>query len=401
MKDSQIKKLIDAEKKRQKSVINLIASENIVSKDVLEALGSELTNKYAEGYPNKRYYGGQTFIDKIELLAMERALKLFGLDPKVWHVNVQALSGSPANLAVYLALVPQGEKIMGMSLSHGGHLTHGQKVSITGKAWQSISYGVDEKTEVIDYEKVKAQAIAEKPALIVCGFTAYPRIVDFKKMREIADACGAILMVDMSHFAGLVAGKAYPSPFEYADVVTTTVHKTLRGPRSALIFSRKDKTKMDAKGKEISFPDLIDKAVFPGLQGGPHVNQIAAVAVALKEAAAPAFKNYATQVKKNAVALANELKHLGWKIISGGTDSHLILMDVWNGGKGLSGEEASKKLENAGIIVNKNTIPGETRSAFDPSGIRMGTAAETTRGKKEKDMKKIAAKIDAILRGKK
>jgi glycine hydroxymethyltransferase len=399
MKDTQIKKLIDAEKKRQKSVINLIASENIVSKDVLEALGSELTNKYAEGYPNKRYYGGQAFIDKIELLAMERALKLFGLSSEKWHVNVQALSGSPANLAVYLGLVPVGGKIMGMSLSHGGHLTHGQKVSITGKAWQSISFGVDEKTEVIDYEKIKAQAIAEKPALIVAGFTAYPRVVDFKKFREIADACGAILMVDMSHFAGLVAGKAYPSPFEYADVVTTTVHKTLRGPRSALIFSRRDKTKTDAKGKEVTFGELIDKAVFPGLQGGPHMNQVAAVAVALKEAATPAFKKYAVQVKKNAATLASELQKLGWKIISGGTDSHLILMDVWNGGKGMSGEEASKKLEAAGIIVNKNTIPGETRGAFDPSGIRMGTAAETTRGKKEKDMKKIAVKIDAILRG--
>jgi glycine hydroxymethyltransferase len=400
MKDTQIKKLIDAEKKRQKSVINLIASENYVSKDVLEALGSELTNKYAEGYPHKRYYGGQIFIDKIEDLAIERALKLFNLSAQKWHVNVQALSGSPANLAVYLGLVPIGGKIMGMSLSHGGHLTHGQKVSITGKAWQSVSFGVDEKTEVIDYEKVKAQAIAEKPALIVGGFTAYPRVVDFKKMREIADACGAIFMVDMSHFAGLVAGKTYPSPFEYADVVTTTVHKTLRGPRSALIFSRKDKTVTDAKGKVLTYGELIDKAVFPGLQGGPHVNQIAAVAVALKEAATPAFKKYAAQVKKNAKVLSEELSRLGWKIISGGTDSHLILMDVWNNGKGMSGEEASVRLEKAGIIVNKNTIPGETRSAFDPSGIRMGTAAETTRGRTEKDMKKIAAKIDAILKGK-
>ncbi len=398
MKDTQIKKLIDAEKKRQKSVINLIASENYVSKDVLEALGSELTNKYAEGYPHKRYYGGQTFIDKIEDVAIERALKLFGLNVNTWHVNAQALSGSPANLAVYLALVPPGGKIMGMSLPHGGHLTHGQKVSITGKMWQQVPYGVDSKTEVINYEEVKTQAIAEKPALIVAGFTAYPRVVDFKKMREIADVCGAILMVDMSHFAGLVAGKVYPSPFEYADVVTTTVHKTLRGPRSALIFSRKDKTQTNAKGKVNTYGELIDKAVFPGLQGGPHINQIAAVAVALKEAATPAFKKYAVQIKKNAKVLSDELARLGWKIISGGTDSHLILMDTWNAGKGLSGEEASKKLEAAGIIVNKNTIPGETRSAFDPSGIRMGTAAETTRGKKEKDMKKIAAKIDAILR---
>lgn len=398
MKDIQIKKLIEAEKKRQKSVINLIASENYVSKDVLEALGSELTNKYAEGYPHKRYYGGQVVIDQIEDLAIERALKLFGLNATTWHVNVQALSGSPANLAVYFGLVPQGGKIMGMSLSHGGHLTHGQKVSITGKVWQQVSYGVEEKTEMINYDVIREQATSEKPALIVCGYTAYPRVVDFKKMREIADACGAILMVDMSHFAGLVAGKVYPSPFEYADVVTTTVHKTLRGPRSALIFSRKDKTRTDAQGKALTYGDLIDKAIFPGLQGGPHINQIAAVAVALKEAATPVFKKYAVQIKKNAVVLSTELARLGWRIVSGGTDSHLILMDVWMNGQGMSGEDASKKLEAAGIIVNKNTIPGETRSAFDPSGIRLGTAAETTRGKKEKDMKKIAAKIDAILR---
>jgi glycine hydroxymethyltransferase len=400
MKDTQIAKLIAAEKARQKKVINLIASENIVSKDVLAALGSELTNKYAEGYSHKRYYGGQTFIDKIEDLAAERALKLFGLNSALWHVNVQPLSGSPANLAVYLGLVPLQGKIMGMSLPHGGHLTHGQKVSITGKAWTQISFGVNEKTEMIDYETLKEQALREKPALIVAGFTAYPRIVDFKKFREVADACGAILMVDMSHFAGLVAGREYPSPFEYADVVTTTVHKTLRGPRSALIFSRKDKKITNEKGKEFTFGELIDKAVFPGLQGGPHVNQIAAVAVALKEAATPAFRKYAKQVKKNAKVLAEELSKKGWRIISGGTDSHLVLVDTWMNGKGLSGTDASNKLEAAGIIVNKNTIPGETRSAFDPSGIRLGTAAETTRGRKEKDMKKIAEKIDRVLRTK-
>jgi glycine hydroxymethyltransferase len=400
MKDIQIKKLIEAEKKRQKSVINLIASENYVSKDVLEALGSELTNKYAEGYSHKRYYGGQTFIDKIEDEAISRALKLFGLSSEKWHVNVQALSGSPANLAVYTALVPLGGKIMGMSLPHGGHLTHGQKVSLTGKAWTQIPYGVDEKTEMIDYDALKNLAVAEKPALIVAGFTAYPRAVDFKKFREIADACGAILMVDMSHFAGLVAGKAYASPFEYADVVTTTVHKTLRGPRAAVIFSRKDKTQVNAKGNQVTYGELIDKAIFPGLQGGPHMNQVAAVAIALKEAATPAFKKYAAQVKKNAQVLSEELVKKGWKIISGGTDSHLILVDTWMNGKGISGTEASDKLEKAGIIVNKNTIPGETRSAFDPSGIRLGTAAETTRGKKEKDMKKIAERIDAILKKK-
>jgi glycine hydroxymethyltransferase len=409
MKDKQIEKLIKAEEVRQKKTISLIASENYVSDDVLKALGSKFTNKYSEGYPGKRYYKGQTYTDKVEELCKDRALKLFKLSPEKWHVNVQALSGSPANLAVYLALVPKGGKVMGMSLDHGGHLTHGHKVSATGKIWTQVPYGVNKDTEVIDYEEIKKLAIAEKPNMIIAGYTAYPRIVDFKKFREIADACpnvdsngracGAILMVDMSHFAGLVAGGAYPSPFEYADVVTTTVHKTLRGPRSALIFSRKDltaqvgKTK-DGKDKILTYPELIDKAVFPGLQGGPHMNQIAAVAVALKEASAPAFKSYAKQVIKNAKVLADELKKLGWKIISGGTDSHLILVDT---GK-ISGAEASDRLEKEGIIVNKNTIPNEPRSPMDPSGIRLGTAGETTRGAKERDMVKLAKRIDSALR---
>lgn len=398
MKDTQIKKLIDTEKKRQKSVINLIASENYVSKDVLETLGSELTNKYAEGYSGKRYYGGNEVVDKIENLAIERALKLFGLKSDKWSVNVQALSGSPANLAVYLALVPQGGKIMGMSLDQGGHLTHGHKVSATGKFWTQIPYGVDKDTEVLNYDSLKEIAMREKPAIIVGGYTAYPRQIDFKKLREIADPCGAMLMVDMSHIAGLVAGKAYSSPFEYADIVTTTVHKTLRGPRSAIIFSRKDKKIVNSKGIENSIGDLIDKAVFPGLQGGPHINQIAAVAVALKEASTPAFKKYALQIKKNAKVLSDELTKLGWRIISGGTDSHLILVDTWMNGSGIGGKEASDRLEKNGIIVNKNAIPFDTRSPIDPSGIRLGTAGETTRGKKEKDMKKIAEKIDKILR---
>ena len=400
MKDKQIEKLIKAEDARQKKTISLIASENYVSDDVLKALGSKFTNKYSEGYPHKRYYKGQENTDKVEELAQERALKAFGLSKNLWAVNVQALSGSPANLAVYLALVPQGGKVMGMSLSHGGHLTHGHKVSATGKIWNQVPFGVDAKTEMIDYDAIKKIAIAEKPNMIIAGFTAYPRVVDFKKFREIADACGAILMVDMSHFAGLVAGKVYPSPFPYADVVTTTVHKTLRGPRAALIFSRRDKTVTNAKGEKIPYGDLIDKAVFPGLQGGPHMNQVAAVAVALKEAASPAFKKYAAQVVKNAKTLAAELKKLGWKIISDGTDSHLILMDTWMGGTGMSGEEASELLECDGIIVNKNTIPNETRSAFDPSGIRLGTAGETTRGAKEKDMIKLAKRIDKVLRNK-
>ena len=419
MKDKQIEKLIKQEEVRQKKTISLIASENYVSYDVLKALGSKFTNKYSEGYPGHRYYKGQTFTDKVELLCQERALKLFGLTGKPldsargnspmanWHVNVQALSGSPANLAVYLALVPKGEKVMGMSLNHGGHLTHGHKVSATGKIWNAVQYGVNPDTEVLDYEEIKKIAIAEKPKMIIAGYTAYPRVVDFKKFREIADAVvhpepgrRTILMVDMSHFAGLVAGGVYPSPFPYADVVTTTVHKTLRGPRSALIFSRRDRTQTSAKGNEISFSDLIDKAIFPGLQGGPHMNQISAVAVALKEASTPAFKKYAKQVVKNAKVLAEELNKLGWKIISGGTDTHLILVDTFMNGAGMSGDEASNRLEKEGIIVNKNTIPNETRSPMDPSGIRLGTAGETTRGAKERDMLLLARKIDKILRKK-
>lgn len=397
MKDTQIKKLIDAEAKRQKSVINLIASENYVSKDVLEALGSVLTNKYSEGYPGARYYGGNTIIDKVEQLAIDRALKLFKLKPSEWHANVQPLSGSPANVAVYSALVPiagasggatQG-KIMGLKLSSGGHLTHGQPMSMTGKIWKQVPYEVDPKTELLDYVALKTLAMKEKPQIIVAGFTAYPRTIDFKKFREIADACGALLHVDMSHFAGLVAGGAYPSPFPYADTVVTTTHKTLRGPRAAIIFTRRDDRELFKK---------IDKAIIPGLQGGPHENAIASMAIALKEATTPAFKTYAKQVVKNAKVLSDELKKLGWKIISGGTDSHLILMDTWMNGAGVSGKDAEARLEKAGIIVNKNTIPQDPRGVLDPSGIRLGTAAETTRGKKEKDMIKIARMIDTVLR---
>lgn len=389
MKDTQIKKLIDAEKKRQKKVINLIASENYVSKDVLSALGTELTNKYAEGYPHARYYGGNEIIDQVELLAQRRALELFKLDPKVWAVNVQPLSGSPANLAVYTALVPLGEKIMGMKLSSGGHLTHAQPVSLTGKAWKQVPYEVSETTGMLDYEALKKLASTEKPNIFISGFTAYPRLIDWKACKEIADAGKSLHMVDMSHIGGLVAGGVYPSPFTYADIVTTTTHKTLRGPRSALIFSRIDERGLDKK---------INKAIIPGLQGGPHMNQIAAVAVALKEAKSTQFASYTKQIIKNAKALAKELKKLGWGVVTGDTDSHMVLVDTWMDGKGISGKDASDRLEKAGIIVNKNAIPFDPRGVLDPSGIRLGTAAETTRGKKEKDFVAIAKKIDAVLR---
>ncbi len=385
MKDKKVEKLINAEVGRQKAQVNLIASENIVSDDVLSALGSPLTNKYAEGYTGKRYYGGNTIIDEVEKLAQSRALKLFKLSPKKWGVNIQGLSGSPANLAVLQALVPHGAKIMGMELAHGGHLTHGHRASMTGKLWKQVSYGVDPKTEILDYDALMKIAKRERPALIIAGFTAYPRIVDWKKFRAIADACGALLMADMSHVAGLVAGGAYPSPFPYADVVTTTTHKTLRGPRGALIFAR------------LELMEKIDKAVFPGLQGGPHMNQIAAIAVALDEASRLAFKKYVAQVVKNAKALADELKSLGWMLVSGGTDSHLILVDTMNS-IGMSGGDASVRLEKADIIVNKNTIPFDTRSPMDPSGIRLGTPMETTKGKREKDFRAIARRIDAVLR---
>ena len=388
MKDKLIQKLIAAEEKREKSVINLIASENYVSDDVREALGSVFTNKYAEGYPGRRYYGGNSVVDELESLTQERALKLFNLNVKKWAVNVQALSGSPANVAVYTALLPHDGtgKIMGMKLAHGGHLTHGHAVSISGKFWKQIPYGVSEKTERLDFDELMKIAKKEKPHIIVAGFTAYPRTVEWKKFRKIAGAVGAYLMVDMSHIAGLVAGGVHPSPFPYADIVTTTTHKTLRGPRGALIFTKIDARELQTK---------IDKAIFPGMQGGPHENAIAGIAVALHEAAQPAFKKYAVQVVKNADALSSELKRLGWRIFSGGTDNHLMLVDTWK--NGVSGKEASERLEAAGIIVNMNTIPNDTRKPMDPSGIRLGTAAETARGAKEKDMVQLARAINTVL----
>ncbi len=389
MKDLKIENLIKKEKRRQKKVINLIASENFVSEETLKALGSVFVNKYAEGYPQKRYYGGTEFVDELEILCQNRALELFGLDRKKWSANVQPYSGSPANLAVFLALVPQGGKIMGMSLEMGGHLTHGQKVSITGKFWKQVSYGVDKNTERLDYRKILEIAKKEKPAIIVAGATAYSRGIDFGKFREIADSVGAYLLADISHISGLVAVGEHPSPFYgkkgmlLADVVMTTTHKTLRGPRGAMIFSRE------------ALSSKIDKAVFPGIQGGPHINQIAAMAVALREASHPSFKKYVRQVVKNSKALSAELKRLGWRIVSGGTDNHLFLLDTWE--KGIGGGDAQIKLEKRGIIVNKNTIPYDTRKPNNPSGIRLGSPAVTTLGMKEKDMIKIAQKMDKIL----
>lgn len=396
MKDTQIRKLIKQEKKRQNSVINLIPSDNHSSDDVLEALATCFSNKYSEGYPGKRYYGGQEYTDKLELLTQKRALGVFKLSAKTWHVNVQPLSGSPANLATYMALASQRSKvkgqeikIMGMTLKSGGHLTHGHHVSASGIFFTQVPYEVDPKTEKLNHDELMTIAKREKPHVIVAGFTAYPRKINFKKFREIADACGAYLMVDMSHISGLVAGGAHPSPFRYADIVTTTTHKTLRGPRGAMIFVRKDERGLDK---------AVDKAVFPGLQGGPHMNTIAALAVALREASQASFKTYAAQVVKNTKVLADELKSKGWRIVSGGTDNHLALVDTWMDGKGISGKEAEERLEQAGIIVNKNTIPGDKRSPFDPSGIRLGAPEVTTRGMKEQDMKDIAEKIDKALR---
>lgn len=389
MRDKQVAALIKKEERRERAVINLIASENEVSADVCAALGSVFTNKYAEGYPGRRYYGGNAVVDALERLTQKRALKLFKLSPKKWAVNVQPLSGSPANMAVYAALVPPGGKIMGMMLAHGGHLTHGHSVSVTGKFWTQVPYGVDSTTERLDYGALAEIATRERPDIIVAGFTAYPRRIDWKKFRRVADACGAYLMVDMSHIAGLVAGGAHASPFPYADIVTTTTHKTLRGPRGAMIFSRIDARDLSMK---------IDKAVFPGLQGGPHENAIAGIAVALFEAAQPKFKVYAKQVVANATALAAGLKRRGWRITTGGTDNHLFLVDTWMDGRGIGGREASERLERAGIIVNMNTIPGDTRKPMDPSGIRVGSASVTTRGMKEKDMDRLAGRIDTALR---
>ena len=368
---------------RQVQTLELIASENFVSDDVLEAMGSVMTNKYAEGYPGKRYYGGCEFVDVAEQVAIERLTKLFGAK----YANVQPHSGADANLAVFYSLLQPGDKVMGMNLSHGGHLTHGSPVSISGKWFEIVSYGVREDTQLIDYDELEAIAKKEKPKLIIAGASAYTRTIDFARFREIADEVGAKFMVDMAHIAGLVAAGLHPSPIPYADVVTSTTHKTLRGPRGGIILTNDE-----------DIIKAINKAVFPGLQGGPLMHIIAAKAVAFKEALEPSFKSYAQQVIDNAATLGETLKKEGVTLVSGGTDNHIVLLDLrsWD----LTGKEAEKLLEEAGITVNKNTIPFDPQSPFVTSGIRMGTAALTTRGMKQDEMVKIGEVIAAVLKSK-
>lgn len=377
--DPEVFNLIRQEELRQKNKIRLIASENYVSNAVMTATGSVLTNKYSEGYPGKRYYEGQQYIDQIESLALQRAQDLFGAE----HVNVQPYSGSPANLAVYLAFLNPGDTILGMALPHGGHLTHGAKVSIAGKYFNAESYVLDQETGRLNYDTIQEKALACKPKILIAGHSAYSRVLDFPRFREIADACGALLLVDMAHFAGLVAGGVHPSPIAYADVVTTTTHKSLRGPRGAMIFCKQEHAA------------AIDKAVFPGLQGGPHNNTTAAIAVSLKEAATDAFKQYAAQIIKNSQALAAALLDRGFNLVTGGTENHLMLIDLTN--KGVTGKIAAKALDAAGIVLNYNAVPYDTRKPFDPSGIRLGSAAVTSRGFKEEQMVQIGNWIDAII----
>jgi glycine hydroxymethyltransferase len=377
--DPEVAGLINSEALRQFEKIRLIPSENYVSLAVLEASGTVLTNKYSEGYPGRRYYEGQQFIDPIETLAMRRAEALFGVD----HANVQPYSGSPANLAVYLAFADPGDTVMGMALPMGGHLTHGWGVSVTGKWFRSVQYGVRADTGRVDMDQVRDLALAERPKLIFCGGTAIPRTIDFPAFAAIAAEAGAVLVADIAHIAGLVAGGAHPSPVGHAGVITTTTHKTLRGPRGAMIMTTAEHA------------SRVDKAVFPGLQGGPHNHTTAAIAVALREAAQPAFSGYAHQVVANAKALAAALLERGYCLVSGGTDNHLILMDLTP--QGIAGKPAAKALDRAGIEVNYNTVPFDPRKPFDPSGIRIGTPAITTRGLGELHMAQIAAWMDDAI----
>ena len=378
--DRELYDIIKREEQRQKEGIELIASENYVSVPVLEAMGSILTNKYSEGYPGKRYYGGNEIIDQAETLAINRAKELFGAE----HVNVQPLSGSPANLAVYMGLLNPGDKVLGFSLDQGGHLSHGHPLNFSGKLYTIIPYFVKKETEIIDMDEVEEIALREKPKMILAGFSAYSRSLDWKRFREIADKVGAYLFADVAHIAGLIAGKQLENPVPYCDVVSTTTHKTLRGPRGAIIMCKE------------KFAAQIDKAVFPGVQGGPHDHINAAKAVAFLEALKPEFQEYSKQVIKNAQALAGALQNKGYRIISGGTDNHLMLVDLF-GSKQITGKEAEKTLEHVGISINKNMIPFDPRKPMDPSGIRLGTPALTTRGATEKDMEIVADLIDRAL----
>lgn len=379
--DLEIAEAIQGEIERQNSHIELIASENFVSKAVMAAMGSPLTNKYAEGYPKKRYYGGCDYVDIVENLAIERAKKLFGCD----YVNVQPHSGAQANMAVFFAIVKPGDTVMGMNLNHGGHLTHGSPVNMSGAYFHIVPYGVNEEG-VLDYEEVRKIALEAKPKLIVAGASAYARTIDFKRFREIANEVGAALMVDMAHIAGLVAAGLHPSPIPYADVVTTTTHKTLRGPRGGMILANKE------AAEKYNF----NKAIFPGTQGGPLMHVIAAKAVSFKEALEPEFQEYQKQILKNARALADGLMNRGFKIVSGGTDNHLMLVDLQN--FNITGKEAEKILDTANITCNKNTIPNDPQSPFVTSGIRLGTPAVTTRGMKEEEMDKIAEAIFLVVK---
>ncbi len=377
--DPEIYDLIKSEERYEIDSVRLIPSENYASKAVLEASGSVLQNKYSEGYPGKRYYEGQRYIDQIETLAIERAKKLFGVE----HANVQPYSGSPANLAVYSGLLKPGETIMGLTLPHGGHLTHGWDASMTSKFWKSVSYGVDRETHRIDFDAVRDLARKEKPRIIVAGATAYPRIIDFKAFGEIAKEVGAYFLADIAHIAGLIVGGVHPSPVPYADVVSTTTHKTLRGPRGAMILCK------NAVAAEI------DRAVFPALQGGPHNHTTAAIAVALKEAATPEFRIYAQNIVSNAKALAEELLARGFSLVSGGTDNHLLLIDLTN--KKVTGKQAATALDKAGIVCNSNTVPYDPRKPFSPSGIRLGTPAVTSRGMCPAEMRLIGKWMDDAI----
>ncbi|SRR5579884_2130446 len=377
--DPEIARAIANEANRQHEGLELIASENFVSMAVLEAAGSVFTNKYAEGYPGKRYYGGCEFADVVENMARDRAKQLFGAD----HANVQPHSGSQANMAAYMALLQPGDVVMGLNLAHGGHLTHGHPLNFSGKMYKIVPYGVNKETETIDYDEMEQLALKERPKMIIGGGSAYARTFDFPRMRQIADKVGAKLMVDMAHFAGLVAGGVHPSPVPHSDVVTTTTHKTLRGPRAGMVLCRQD------------YAAAVDKIAFPGIQGGPLMHIIAAKAVCFHEALQPAFKDYARQVVANAKALAGKLMEEGFRVISGGTDTHLMLVDVF--AKGMLGSEAEKALGEAGITVNKNAIPFDVNPPLKPSGIRLGTPALTTRGMKEKEMAQTGAWIAEAL----